>query len=444
MKFMYKLWTWRKKLFLRAGIFTIFGFIPLIAMAQEAVITTGDLSKAINTVWVLVAATIVFFMQLGFAYLEAGFVQSKNASSIIMEGFIDTCITAIIFWAVGFGLMFGSGNAFFGTSFFFMKGLPAELSGISPWAFMFFQFAFASAASTIISGGLGERIEFEANLIYSVIVILLFYPIVGHWAWGPGGWLASMGFIDFAGSTVVHSVGGWATLAGILVVGPRISKYGIAKKEYKSHNIPFIALGTFVLWFGWFGFNGGSTLSAMDGDLISKIIVNSNLSASAGAIIAMFISWKLKKKPDIVASLNGALAGLVAITASCAYVSAESSMIIGCTAAFVMYFGTEFLESMRIDDAVGAIAVHGFCGVFGTLAVGLFHEKLGLFFGGGFTQFGVQFIGVITVATFVVGGMYIVFAVISKLFGLRVPKIGEDEGLDKYRHGITSYPEYVR
>jgi len=428
----------RSLLFVAALLLT-----PLFAHAQATEITIPDLVKSINTVWVLLSGCLVFFMQLGFAYLEAGFVRKKNAGSIIMEGFIDTCITAILFWAVGYGLMFGTGNGFFGTQFFFMKGIPDEVSGIPTWAFMFFQFAFASAASTIVSGGLAERCRFGANLVYSIIVTLFIYPIVGHWIWGSDGWLAKAGFLDFAGSTVVHSVGGWTALAGLLIMGPRLGKYlpDGTVKPIKGHNLSFIALGTFVLWFGWFGFNAGSTLSAMDANLISKIIVNSNLSASMGAIIAMLISWKLMGKPDIITSLNGALAGLVAITAPCAFVSPESALIIGALAAPIMYFSTELLDRKKIDDGVGAIAVHGFCGAWGTLAVGVFHEKLGVVFGGGWNQVAIQLIGILSAAAFVIGAMVTVFYLIERVVGFRVAQEGEIEGLDKHRHNTNAYPE---
>ncbi len=445
MRLLKSMLVWKRFLLPKAVGMSVIALLPWFSFA-ETTFSTSDVVKAVNTVWVLVAAAMVFFMQLGFAYLEAGFVRSKNASSIIMEGFIDTCITAVIFWMFGYGLMFGEGNAFFGTSYFFMNGIPTETLGIPTLAFMFFQFAFASAASTIISGGLGERVTFEANLLYSVIVILFVYPIVGHWVWGPQGWLAGMGFLDFAGSTVVHSVGGWATLGGLLVLGPRLGKYTAhgTTENVSSHNVPFIALGTFVLWFGWFGFNGGSTLSAMDTGLISKIFVNSNLAASSAAIVTMFISWAYTKKPDIVASLNGALVGLVAITAGCAYVSTESALLIGAIGAPLMYFGGLFLESKKIDDAVGAVAVHGFGGTWGTLAVGLFHQSLGLLTTGTWGQLGVQALGVLTVATSVIGGMYLVFTIMGKVIPIRVSERGETEGLDKYRHGIISYPEQMQ
>ena len=361
---------------------------PAVAFAQDDVPTMEELAKSINTMWVLIAGFLVFFMQAGFGFLEAGFVRSKNVVNIMAENFLDTTMTTIGFWAAGFGIMFGSGTSLFGTEWFFLGGLPDEIFGLPPYAFFFFQFAFSAAASTIASGLMAERADFRADLIYSFIVGLLIYPVVGHWIWGSGGWLASLGFMDFAGSTVVHLVGAMVGLAGTIVLGKRKDKeFG---KAIKGHNIPLAAIGTFILWLGWFGFNPGSTLGATDPNLIALIVLNTDFAATTGAIVAIFLSHTMTGKWDVGMAFNGALGGLVAITAPCAFVTPVASLIIGMVAGVLVYFGTDLMEMLRIDDPVGAFPVHGINGIFGTLAVGLFATSGGLFYGGGLTQLGIR------------------------------------------------------
>ena len=294
--------------------------LPGIAHAQDDGQAIVDLAVSINTMWVLIAGFLVFFMQAGFGFLEAGFVRSKNVVNIMAENFLDTTMTTIGFWAAGFGIMFGGGNGLFGTEWFFLQGLPEEISGLPPYAFFFFQFAFSAAASTIASGLMAERTDFRADLIYSFVVGLLIYPVVGHWIWGGGGWLAERGFMDFAGSTVVHLVGALVGLAGTLVLGKRLDKE-FGKNTIRGHNIPLAAIGTFILWLGWFGFNPGSTLGATDANSIALIVLNTDFAATTGAIVAIFLAYCHTSTWDVSMAFNGALGGLVAITAPCAFVT---------------------------------------------------------------------------------------------------------------------------
>jgi len=406
--------------------------------------TNADLAKSINTVWVLIAGFLVFFMQAGFGFLEAGFVRSKNVVNIMAENFLDTTMTTIGFWAAGFGIMFGTGTALFGIDWFFLRGLPPEINGLPPYAFFFFQFAFSAAASTIASGLMAERTSFRADLIYSFLTGLLIYPIVGHWIWGSDGWLATLGMRDFAGSTVVHLVGALVGLAGALTLGKRKDKeFGQDAKVIRGHNIPLAALGTFVLWLGWFGFNPGSTLGATDANLIALIVLNTDFAATTGAIIAIFLAWRATGKWDASMAFNGALGGLVAITAPCAFVTPSASLLIGLVAGILTYYGVELMERLRIDDPVGAFPVHGMNGIFGTLAVGLWATDTGLFYGGGWHQLGVQALGDVAVFAFVLPVALLMFAGIKQLVGLRVPPEIESAGLDLAYHGIESYPEFA-
>ncbi|MBN1961100.1 MAG: ammonium transporter, partial [Deltaproteobacteria bacterium] len=343
------------------------------AMAADPTIASN--AKALDTVWVLVAAFLVFFMQAGFALVETGFTRTKNACNIVMKNIIDLCAGSIVFWAVGFAIMFGT-DAFglFGTSGFFLSaGDPSTGDGLWQLAFWLFQVMFAATAATIASGAMAERTKFSGYLAYSVVISAIIYPIVGHWIWG-GGWLSKLGMIDFAGSTVVHSVGAWAGLVGALMLGPRTGKYirhngRTESRAFPGHSIPLAALGVFILWFGWFGFNPGSTVSASN-LAIATIAVTTTLAAAAGTISAMFTAWGLYKKPDASMTLNGALAGLVAITAPCAVVSPGSAIIIGAIAGIIVVLAVGFIDKiLHIDDPVGAVSVHGACGVFGTLAV---------------------------------------------------------------------------
>ncbi|MCS7072685.1 MAG: ammonium transporter, partial [Anaerolinea sp.] len=399
----------------------------------------------LDTVWILFTGSLVFFMQAGFALVEAGFVRAKVVVNIMMKNLFDFAVGSIAFWAVGFGIMFGSGNAFFGTEWFFLQGLPEVYPGLTipSYAFFFFQFVFAATAATIASGAMAGRTEFKGYLIYSFLVTLLVYPIVGHWIWG-GGWLAQRDtpFLDFAGSTVVHSVGGWIGLTGAIILGPRLNRFGPDGIPMPGHSMTLATLGTFILWLGWFGFNPGSQLNA-DGAAISLVTVTTNLAAAAGAITAMFVGWFLNGKPQLPWALNGALAGLVGITAPCAFVTPAEAVLIGMVAGIIMYAGVNLLERLKIDDVVGAVSVHGFAGVWGTLAVGLFHGEKGLLHGGGADQLVTQIIGIVAVAAFSIIASAIIFLALKAIGWLRATREGELLGLDIYEHGQVAYPEFT-
>jgi Amt family ammonium transporter len=410
-----------------------------------------------NILWTCIAAFLVFFMQAGFAMVETGFTRVKNSANILMKNLLDFCIGTLAFWGIGFALMFGtSAGHLIGTDGFFLtKYLIGEGGTIDAWTFTFwmFQVVFCATAATIVSGAMAERTKFSTYIVYSLFISAIVYPIFGHWAWGSlfghgKGWLESLGFIDFAGSTVVHSIGGWAALVGAIVLGPRIGKYDKDGKPMAipGHNLPLAALGVFILWLGWFGFNPGSTTTV--GGSLAVIAVTTNLAAAAGAVTSMLTSWIRLRKPDASMMLNGALAGLVAITAPCANVSPLSSVIIGAVAGVLVVLAVLFIERIGIDDPVGAISVHGVCGTFGTISVGLFAQEpygsiSGLFFGGGFKQLGIQALGSGTafVWTFVL--MFAFFKIAKATIGLRVPKEEELGGLDKTEHGASAYPEFV-
>jgi len=405
-----------------------------------------NVESAINTIWVLVAAFLVFFMQAGFAMVEAGFTRAKNASNIIMKNMMDVAIGSLVYFAIGFGIMFGADKfGLFGTTGFFGTGLSAEFLGLSiPLeAFLIFQTVFAATAATIVSGAMAERTKFSSYIIYSFVISIVIYPVVGHWIWG-GGWLSNLGMVDFAGSTVVHSVGGWAALVGAAILGPRIGKFTKAGKPnaIPGHNITMGALGVFILWFGWFGFNPGSTVSGMDSS-IGFIAVTTNLAAAAGGVITMFVTWIKYGKPDVSMTLNGVLAGLVAITAGCASVSLGGAIAIGAIAGVVVVYGVELLEKvLKVDDPVGAVAVHGFCGAIGTILVGLFAMEGGLLYGGGFELLGIQSLGVISVAAWTLGTSFLLFKTIKKFNGLRVEEHHEVAGLDIGEHGSVAYGDF--
>ena len=412
------------------------------AVTPESNKTAIDLVQAhADYVWTLVAAALVFFMQAGFALVEAGFTRAKNAVNIMMKNLMDFSVGSLAFWAIGFGLMFGvSKSGWLGTSGFFLSDFSPDGD---PWvlAFWMFQVVFAATAATIVSGAMAERTKFIGYLIYSVCISALIYPIFGSWAWGSlfhgNGWLEGLGFIDFAGSTVVHSVGGWAALAGTIVLGPRLGKYtkdgGI--KPILGHNIPLAALGVFILWLGWFGFNPGSTTAASKD--IAMIFVNTNLAAAAGAVLAMITSWIKFGKPDVGMSLNGALAGLVAITAGCANVSPTSSIIIGAIAGVIVVFSVIFFDKIKVDDPVGAISVHGVNGAWGTLAAGIFNMG-----GTTATIIGVQFLGIAACFIWTFTAAYILFKIIDMTIGLRVSAEEEAKGLDLVEHAGNSYPDF--
>ena len=407
--------------------------------------------SSVNTIWVLLGAALVFFMQAGFAMVETGFTRAKNAGNIIMKNLMDFCIGTPTFWIIGFGIMFGTGNGFFGS----IHGIASEANygtgmlpdGVPFWAFLIFQTVFCATSATVVSGAMAERTKFSSYCIYSFLISLVVYPVSGHWIWG-GGFLSQMGFHDFAGSCAVHMVGGVAALIGAIVLGPRIGKYTKdgKSKAIPGHNLTVGALGVFILWFCWFGFNGASTVS-MEGDAIvsaGKIFVTTNLAAAVATVTVMAITWVRYKKPDVSMSLNGSLAGLVAITAGCDTVSPTSAAIIGILSGFIVVFGIEFIDKvLKIDDPVGAVGVHGLNGAFGTLAVGLFSdgagtEWKGLLVGGGFHGFGVQFIGMAATIAWVVVTMTIIFLVIKHTVGLRVSAEEEIAGLDGKEHGLTS------
>nr|WP_283775439.1 ammonium transporter [Desulfuromonas sp. CSMB_57] len=409
-------------------------------MADEVPVTAEDVQNNLNFVWTLVAAFMVFIMQAGFAMVETGFTRAKNACNIIMKNLMDFSVGSIAFWAVGFGLMFGTSNGFFGTTDFFFSGATGD---DAPWNFAFwmFQVVFAATAATIISGAVAERTKFSAYLVYSALVSAIIYPISGSWAWGGlfhgGGWLENLGFIDFAGSTVVHSVGGWLALAGAIVVGPRLGKYDKAGrvKPIPGHNIPLAALGVFLLWFGWYGFNPGST--TVGDTSIAIIAVTTTLAAAAGAITAMFATWIKFGKSDIGMTMNGALAGLVGITAGCANVSAVSAIIIGAIAGVLVFASVLFFDRIRVDDPVGAVSVHGVCGAWGTLAAGLFDSA-----GFSLNQVGVQLLGIGAIFVWAFGTGLILFKLIDLVIGMRVSKEEEMAGLDFTEHGANAYADF--
>jgi len=409
----------------------------------------AQLTSSIDTIWVLVASALVFFMQAGFAMVETGFTRAKNAGNIIMKNLMDFAIGTVAFWVLGFGLMFGAGgNGFIGGLDLFIRGDYGVEGSYGTFAYVIFQTVFCATAATIVSGAMAERTKFISYCIYSLIISLVVYPISGHWIWG-GGWLAQLGFHDFAGSTAVHMVGGVAALVGAAILGPRIGKYDKDGKPnaIPGHSLTLGALGVFILWFCWFGFNGGSTVS-MQGDAAvnaSRIFVTTNLAAATATVATMIITWIRYKKPDVSMTLNGSLAGLVAITAPCDLVSPMGAAIIGVLSAFVVVFGIEFVDKvLKIDDPVGAIGVHCLNGAFGTLCVGLFSTENGLFYGGGFKQLGIQALGVVSVAAYVAVVMFVVFKIIQKTVGLRVLRHEEIVGLDIEEHGITSsYADFM-
>ena len=419
--------------------------VATASTVDEAALTSlsDSLQNNLNIVWTCVAAFLVFFMQAGFAMVESGFTRAKNTVNILMKNLMDFSIGSIVFFLIGFALMFGTTNGFFGTDSFAMAG--SDVAGKDwDWTFLIFQTVFAGTAATIVSGAMAERTKFTAYLTYSVFICAFIYPIFGSWAWGSlfkgSGWLENLGFVDFAGSTVVHSIGGWLALAGAILLGPRIGKYDLEgnSKAIPGHNITIAALGVFILWFGWFGFNPGSTTFG-DGD-IGRIAVTTNLAAAAGAVLAMFTSWIMFKKPDASMALNGALAGLVAITAGCANVSPIGSLIIGAGAGIVVVLSVTVLDSVfKIDDPVGAVSVHGVCGAFGTLMVGLLDVSDGLFYGGGLHLLGIQAIGVGTGFVWAFGLGLILFLIIKKTIGLRVTEEEELRGLDIGEHGMEGY-----
>ncbi|MCR3922220.1 MAG: ammonium transporter [Firmicutes bacterium] len=417
-----------------------------------------NVEMAIDTLWVLLSAMLVFFMNLGFASVEAGFARSKNAVNILSKNFVVFAVSSLGFLLLGWGLMFGGNHPFVGTQGLFILGGNIDESiytltaNVPFWAKFIFQLVFCGTAATIVSGAVAERIKYLSFIIFSFVLTLLIYPIVGHWIWG-GGFLASLGFQDFAGSTVVHSVGGWAALAGVMVLGPRFGKYDHngKTKPMPGHNMPMATIGLFVLWLGWFGFNPGSTMSMSNPADVSHIFMTTNTAAIGGILSSTILSWTYLGKPELGMTINGCLAGLVAITAGCAYVDILSSLVIGAIAGILVVFAVLMFDRLQLDDPVGATSVHLVNGVFGTLCVGLFARAgvtslspaSGLLFGGGFSLLGRELFGILAVAAFVFPSSLLVWYLIKRTIGIRVSLEEEIAGLDLGEHGNSAYPEFL-
>jgi Amt family ammonium transporter len=443
----------RKKIF----VLTVLLLYTGISLFAEESIET--LAFSLDVVWLFLGAILVFIMQAGFALLETGLTRAKNATNITMKNVMDFCFGAIVYWALGWGFMYGKDalGGLVGVDQFFPSPMDLSLESGGFYKSWFFQVVFAATSATIVSGAMAERTQFKSYLIYTCFISAFIYPISGHWVWG-GGWLASLGFHDFAGSTVVHSVGGWAAFMGALVLGPRLGKYvkgpdgKISAKAFPGHNIPYAALGVLLLFFGWFGFNGASTGIATvgaggiwSGLNIARVCVTTCLAASAGAVSALIFSWIWFKKPDASMTLNGLLAGLVGITAPCAVVSPGASIIIGLLAGVLVVLAVEFIDKvLKVDDPVGAVSVHCVCGIFGTIAVGIWANApeegiVGLLHGGGFAQLGVQFIGVLAVGAWAAIVSLVLFLAIKASAGLRVSPKEELMGLDLSEHKAEAY-----
>lgn len=418
-----------------------------------------DVTMIIDTFWVLLAAILVFFMNLGFAAVEAGFARAKNTVNILSKNFIVFAVSSLGFLLLGWGLMFGGDNPFVGTSHLFILGggdlsfYDSTLTSNVPfWGKFFFQLVFCGTAATIVSGAVAERIKYVAFIIFSFVLTLIIYPIVGHWVWG-GGWLSDMGFMDFAGDAVVHSLGGWGALSGALILGPRIGKYGKdgKAKAIPGHSMSLAVIGLFVLWLGWFGFNPGSTMSFQNPADVVSILMTTNTAAIAAVLTSTITSWIYLGKPDLGMTINGCLAGLVGITGSCAYVSVLSSLIIGAIAGVLVVFLVVFFDKIKIDDPVGATSVHLGCGTFGTLCVGLFAQegvtslstRNGLFFGGGFGLLGTQILGILAIGIFGFVTTALVWLALKKTIGIRVSTEEEIAGLDIGEHGNMAYPDFA-
>lgn len=412
-----------------------------------------------DTLWVFLAAVLVFFMNLGFASVEAGFARAKNTVNILSKNFIVFAVSSLGFLLLGWGIMFGGDNPFIGTQHLFILGSEdysfyenTLTSSVPFWGKFFFQLVFCGTAATIVSGAVAERVKYVSFIIFSFVLTLVIYPIVGHWVWG-GGWLADMGFLDFAGDTVVHSVGGWAALSGAMILGPRIGKYGKDGKPraIPGHSMSLAVIGLFVLWLGWFGFNPGSTMSFENPSDVMYILMTTNTSAVAAVLTSTITSWIVLGKPDLGMTVNGCLAGLVGITGGCAYVSIEASLLIGALAGILVVFAVMFFDKAKIDDPVGATSVHLGCGVFGTICVALFAKEgvtslsavNGLFYGGGFSLLGKQLLGIIAVGIFVFAGSSLVWFVLRQTVGIRVSAEEELQGLDVGEHGNIAYPDFV-
>jgi len=418
-----------------------------------------DYTMIVDTLWVLLAGILVFFMNLGFAAVESGFARSKNTVNILSKNFIVFAVSSLGFMLLGWGLMFGGDNPIVGTRNLFILNnanigfyKDTLTSNVPFWAKFFFQLVFCGTAATIVSGAVAERVKYIAFIVFSFILTLVIYPIVGHWIWG-GGWLSSLGFLDFAGDTVVHSVGGWAALAGAIILGPRYDKYDKngKPKAIPGHSLSLAVIGLFILWLGWFGFNPGSTMSFQNPEDVAHIFLTTNTAAVTAILTCTATSWIYIGKPDLGMTINGCLAGLVAITGGCAYVSVGSSIIIGAIAGVIVVFSVLFFDRNKVDDPVGATSVHLVCGVFGTLSIGLFAQEgvtslstvNGLFFGGGLSLFLVELLGVIAVGIFVFASTSLVWILLRETIGIRVSLEEEIQGLDIGEHGNSAYPDFA-
>ena len=418
-----------------------------------------SITMIVDTLWVVLAAVLVFFMNLGFGAVESGFARSKNTVNILSKNFIVFAVSSLGFMLLGWGLMFGGDNPIVGTKELFILGnsnldfyKDTLTSDVPFWGKFFFQLVFCGTAATIVSGAVAERVKYISFIVFSFVLTLIIYPIVGHWIWG-GGWLANLGFLDFAGDTVVHSVGGWAALAGAIILGPRYGKYDKdgKPKAIPGHSMSLAFIGLFILWLGWFGFNPGSTMSFQNPGDVVHIVVTTNTAAIAAVLTATATSWIFIGKPDLGMTINGCLAGLVGITGSCAYVSVGSSLIIGAIAGVIVVFAVLFFDRIKVDDPVGATSVHLVCGVFGTLCVGLFAQEgvtslstvNGLFFGGGFSLLGAEILGIIAVGIFTFASSSLVWFLLKETIGIRVSLEEEIQGLDIGEHGNSAYPDFA-
>lgn len=413
----------------------------------------------VDTLWVFLAAILVFFMNLGFASVEAGFARAKNTVNILSKNFIVFAVSSLGYILLGWGLMFGGDNPIIGTQHLWILD-SSDLSfydetltsSVPFWGKFFFQLVFCGTAATIVSGAVAERIKYVSFIIFSFVLTLFIYPVVGHWVWG-GGWLSQLGFLDFAGDTVVHSLGGWAALTGALILGPRIGKYGKdgKPKAIMGHNMSLAVIGLFVLWLGWFGFNPGSTMSFQNPSDVMHILMTTNTSAIAAVLTSTIAAWVFIGKPDLGMTVNGCLAGLVAVTGSCAYVTVEISLLIGAIAGVIVVFAVMFFDRIHVDDPVGATSVHLCCGVFGTICIGLFAKEgatslsktNGLFYGGGFKLLGVELLGVVSVGAFAFITSALLWLVLKKTVGIRVSAEEEIAGLDIGEHGNIAYPDFA-
>ncbi len=456
---------WPRLLALAIGSMVFAVFSPMVVQAADPPTldslakTTTNLQVSIDTTWVLLTGFLVFFMQTGFAMLEAGLIRQRGVVNALLENFIDAGVTILAWWAIGFGIAFGtSAGGFIGTDTFFLgnlpsasgsyaMGAPGSTAAINTYTLFFFQFAFAATASTITTGSMAERTDFLGDLIYSAIMGAISYPLIVHWAWNSGGWLAKLSYHDFAGSSVVHMVGGWTALIGAYLLGPRPGRPAWGTLP-APHNLGLATLGTMILWFGWYGFNPGSTLSTGNAGLMGLVTVNTTLAAGAGALSALIYQYFRSGKWDLAYCLNGSLAGLVAITAPCAFVAPWASVLIGLTGGILVVIGVDIIEAAHIDDPVGAFAVHGINGMMGTLAVGFLgqseltlNKKAGLFLGGGFDLLGVQALGVIAIATFTVAFSFAMFGALKAMGRIRVHSRADEIGIDAYEHGASVWPD---